>query len=226
MGEKPLNSPDIGAKIVIPCHYDMFEFNTADPADEFIPNASASAAVSRLQLGERFSSRRSPDEEWKIAGINFDHMHMGDNLRMAFNHSRVEIVGICDEQPERMAQPSPTSTSQPTASSPTIAVVLRRPGRPGHPLPRHGAAWRVGGPSRTFRLHMIVESRSPRRSPRRIAWLPRCGRPTRCSRSLAAGLVRAARDRQAADRRGAAGRHLEVHYHAATAARSARRDQG
>src|SRR3954451_9480044 len=38
----------------------------------------------------------------KIAGINFDHMHMGDNLRMAFEHPDAEIVGICDEQPERM----------------------------------------------------------------------------------------------------------------------------
>lgn len=42
-------------------------------------------------------------KRWKIAGINFDHMHMGDNLRMAFNHPDVEIVGICDEQPQRMA---------------------------------------------------------------------------------------------------------------------------
>jgi predicted dehydrogenase len=41
-------------------------------------------------------------KKWKIAGINFDHMHMGDNLRMAFNHPEVEIVGVCDEQPERM----------------------------------------------------------------------------------------------------------------------------
>jgi predicted dehydrogenase len=38
----------------------------------------------------------------KIAGINFDHMHMGDNLRMAFEHPDAEIVGICDAQPERM----------------------------------------------------------------------------------------------------------------------------
>lgn len=38
----------------------------------------------------------------KIAGINFDHMHMGDLLRMAFNHPRAEIVGICDQRPERM----------------------------------------------------------------------------------------------------------------------------
>jgi glucose-fructose oxidoreductase len=40
---------------------------------------------------------------WRIAGINFDHFHMGDLLRMAFEHERAEIVGICDEHPERMA---------------------------------------------------------------------------------------------------------------------------
>lgn len=39
---------------------------------------------------------------YKIAGINFDHMHMGDNLRMAFEHPEAEIVGICDENPARM----------------------------------------------------------------------------------------------------------------------------
>ncbi|HZO91868.1 MAG TPA: Gfo/Idh/MocA family oxidoreductase [Chthonomonadaceae bacterium] len=39
---------------------------------------------------------------WKIAGINFDHMHMGDLLRMAHEHPQAEIVGICDEMPARM----------------------------------------------------------------------------------------------------------------------------
>src|SRR5271170_7131204 len=38
----------------------------------------------------------------RIAGINFDHMHMGDLLRMAFDHPQAEIVGICDENPARM----------------------------------------------------------------------------------------------------------------------------
>ena len=38
----------------------------------------------------------------KIAGINFDHFHMGDLLRYAFDHPTAEIVGISDEQPERM----------------------------------------------------------------------------------------------------------------------------
>ena len=41
-------------------------------------------------------------KRWKIAGINFDHMHMGDLLRQAHDHPEAEIVGICDEQPARM----------------------------------------------------------------------------------------------------------------------------
>jgi predicted dehydrogenase len=39
---------------------------------------------------------------YRVAGINFDHMHMGDLLRMAFEHPRARIVGLCDEAPERM----------------------------------------------------------------------------------------------------------------------------
>ena len=41
-------------------------------------------------------------KHWKIAGVNFDHMHMGDLLRMAHEHSGAQIVGICDEDPSRM----------------------------------------------------------------------------------------------------------------------------
>jgi len=52
---------DIGAKVVIPCHYDMFEFNTADPADEFIPECERLRQAYRvLQQGERFSSAEIP----------------------------------------------------------------------------------------------------------------------------------------------------------------------
>ncbi|MFP6596741.1 MAG: Gfo/Idh/MocA family oxidoreductase [Candidatus Hydrogenedentota bacterium] len=43
-------------------------------------------------------------KKWRIAGIDFEHMHMGDNLRMAFEHPDVEIVGICDETPAKMQQ--------------------------------------------------------------------------------------------------------------------------
>ena len=52
---------DIRAKLVIPCHYDMFEFNTADPADEFIPECERIGQAYRvLQQGERFSSSEIP----------------------------------------------------------------------------------------------------------------------------------------------------------------------
>lgn len=44
------------------------------------------------------------EKKWKIAGINFDHFHMGDLLRMAHEHPQAEIVGISDEQPERMVE--------------------------------------------------------------------------------------------------------------------------
>ncbi len=40
---------------------------------------------------------------WKVAGINFDHAHMGDLLRMTHEHPHAEIVGICHTDRERMA---------------------------------------------------------------------------------------------------------------------------
>ncbi len=45
-------------------------------------------------------------KRWKIAGINFDHFHMGDLLRKAAEHPDAEIVGISDEHPERMRDAS------------------------------------------------------------------------------------------------------------------------
>ncbi len=36
-------------------------------------------------------------KRWKIAGINFDHMHMGDLLRQVHEHPNAEIVGVCDK---------------------------------------------------------------------------------------------------------------------------------
>lgn len=40
---------------------------------------------------------------WKVAGINFDHMHMSMLLGDAYNNSNVEIVGVCHERVEEMA---------------------------------------------------------------------------------------------------------------------------
>ncbi|CAN5621118.1 MBL fold metallo-hydrolase [soil metagenome] len=48
----------IGAKLVIPHHYDLFEFNTADPAD-FVQACEQYGTPYRvMQLGERVSIRR------------------------------------------------------------------------------------------------------------------------------------------------------------------------
>ena len=40
---------------------------------------------------------------WRVVGVNFDHMHMGDLLREVHEHSGAEIVGICDTNPVRMS---------------------------------------------------------------------------------------------------------------------------
>lgn len=46
--------------------------------------------------------RKQPARKWRVAGINFDHMHMGDLLREVFEHPHAEIAGICDADPARM----------------------------------------------------------------------------------------------------------------------------
>ncbi len=48
--------------------------------------------------------KSTKSKRWRIAGINFDHFHMGDLLRFAAEHPRAEIVGISDEKPERMEE--------------------------------------------------------------------------------------------------------------------------
>ena len=44
------------------------------------------------------------DKDWKIVGINFDHMHMGDLLRQTHEHPSATIAGICDADPTRMEE--------------------------------------------------------------------------------------------------------------------------
>jgi L-ascorbate metabolism protein UlaG (beta-lactamase superfamily) len=51
---------DIGARCVIPCHYEMFEFNSASPSD-FVMHARVAGVNARVLLaGERWSSRELP----------------------------------------------------------------------------------------------------------------------------------------------------------------------
>lgn len=39
---------------------------------------------------------------WRVVGINFDHMHMGDLLRHVVDHRNAEIVGVCDADTAKM----------------------------------------------------------------------------------------------------------------------------
>jgi glucose-fructose oxidoreductase len=72
----------------------------------FLHDRRGQAAGSFVRVQDLFTGRRRAliinAQHMKIAGINFDHMHMGDLLRMAHEHPRAEIVGVCDESPERM----------------------------------------------------------------------------------------------------------------------------
>jgi glucose-fructose oxidoreductase len=38
----------------------------------------------------------------RVVGIDFSHMHMGDNLRLVADHLDCELVAVCDESIERM----------------------------------------------------------------------------------------------------------------------------
>src|SRR5258708_19547643 len=41
--------------------------------------------------------------KWRIVGLSFEHMHMGDLLREVYEHPNAEIVGVCDGDETRMA---------------------------------------------------------------------------------------------------------------------------
>jgi L-ascorbate metabolism protein UlaG (beta-lactamase superfamily) len=58
----------IGARLVIPCHYDMFEFNTASP-EAFVGEAARIGQPCRvLRCGERFSSAELPARPLPVQG--------------------------------------------------------------------------------------------------------------------------------------------------------------
>jgi hypothetical protein len=106
-------------------------------------------------------------KKWKIAGINFDHMHMGDLLRQASEHPKVEIVGISDEQPERMEMSIRTSTSRATAYSTITARASRRRSRISSSCVRPRRSTDCGqNVWRNSACTSWSRNRSPRRSPK------------------------------------------------------------
>jgi L-ascorbate metabolism protein UlaG (beta-lactamase superfamily) len=50
----------MGARIAIPCHYDMFEFNTANPVSFRDASAACGQPCVILSVGERYESSRRP----------------------------------------------------------------------------------------------------------------------------------------------------------------------
>jgi predicted dehydrogenase len=40
--------------------------------------------------------------KWRIVGVSFEHIHMGDLLREVYEHPNAEIVGLCDENEAAM----------------------------------------------------------------------------------------------------------------------------
>lgn len=43
------------------------------------------------------------EKRWRVVGVNFDHMHMGELLREVHDDADAEIVGVRDADPARMA---------------------------------------------------------------------------------------------------------------------------
>jgi glucose-fructose oxidoreductase len=94
----------------------------------------------------------------RVAGINFEHFHMGDLLRMVHEHPGAELVGICDEQPERMqaaaanfAIPASRVFTDPhaclTATTPDLVILCPA-------AARHGEFVELVAP---YGVHIIVE---------------------------------------------------------------------
>jgi glucose-fructose oxidoreductase len=81
---------------------------------------------------------------YRIAGINFDHFHMGDLLRMAHEHPDAEIVGICDEKPERMDDAARQFGPRCGSRFHRLPGLLGEDeAGPRHPLSCGGQAWRL-----------------------------------------------------------------------------------
>src|ERR1700746_1707819 len=56
-----------------------------------------SYAPNAKDKGRRFQMRT-----WRVAGINFDHLHMGDLLREGDEHPCHETIAICHVETDRM----------------------------------------------------------------------------------------------------------------------------
>jgi predicted dehydrogenase len=63
-----------------------------------------------------------------VVGINFDHMHMGDLLRLVADHPDAEIAGIYDPDPARMQAAIATFAIPPERVFTDLDACLATPG--------------------------------------------------------------------------------------------------
>jgi glucose-fructose oxidoreductase len=153
--------------------------------------------------------------KWRVAGISFEHEHMGDLLRQVHEHPNAEIVGICDADPRRMATatanfaipPERVFTEAETclgASRPDLVIVCSATARHAGLVERiapHG-------------VHILVEkpfAASLADADRMIAAMQRSGRMLAINWPLAWYPSHVTAKRLAGA--GAIGRVIEVHYY-------------
>jgi predicted dehydrogenase len=154
-------------------------------------------------------------KNWRIAAINFDHLHMEGLVKMAQEHPGGEVVGVCDETPSRM---EPTIKALGFTSSRVFTdwrkclettkpeVVILCPATARH------AEWveRVA----PFGAHVIVEkpfAASLKEADRMIAAMAKTGKQLAINWPLRWYPVHATTKRLIAE--GTIGEPIEVHYY-------------
>ena len=140
--------------------------------------------------------------KWRIVGLSFEHMHMGDLLREVYEHPNAEIAGVCDDDEARMADAIANFSIPSDRVYRDIAQCVRE----AHP------DLAILCPATARHADVVEEvAGARRRHPARKAFrrLARRRRPDPCGRQevgraarrqLAFALVSAACDDQAADR--------------------------
>ena len=78
--------------------------------DPFSPKKPCARPAFACRLADVLNdSQKEPMRKtWKIAGINFGRMHMGDLLRIVDEQPGAEIIGICDEDRRGWVDPRAT----------------------------------------------------------------------------------------------------------------------
>ena len=142
--------------------------------------------------------------KWRIVGVSFEHMHMGDLLREAYEHRNAQIAGVCDDDQARMADAIANFSISKDHVYRDIARCVRE-ARPDLAILCPATARHADVVEEVAALGVDILLEKPfaaslADADRILAAVKKSGVRTR--RQLAFALVPVARDHQAADRRG------------------------